>query len=122
MLLLNLLLKEDWLDYNNLLIFGNSLHQDEYQIIQKGFENKLGKRQILNIFENQEHTKTPPLEVIEHYDGVKDGGISAESFENCDLIPDPKSLDSKLKNLLILDDCYLGKQSNSQEYYTRGRH
>ena len=45
-LLLNLLLKEDWLDYNNLLVFGNSLHQDEYQIIKKGFGNKLGKNKL----------------------------------------------------------------------------
>ena len=34
-LLLNLLLRKDWLDYNNLLIFGNSLHQEEYQILKK---------------------------------------------------------------------------------------
>ena len=47
-LLLNLLLKEDWLDYNNLLVFGNSLHQDEYQIIKKGFEIGLGKKQIVS--------------------------------------------------------------------------
>ena len=40
-LLLNLLLKDDWLDYNNLLAFGNSLHQPEYELIKKGFENKL---------------------------------------------------------------------------------
>ena len=51
---------------------------------------------------------------------MEDGGITAEFFENCDLIPDPKLLDSKLKNLPILDDCYLGKQSKSQAYYTRG--
>ena len=37
-LLLNLLLREGWLDYNNLLVFGNSLQQDEYQIMEKGFE------------------------------------------------------------------------------------
>ena len=121
-LLLNLLLKEDWLDYNNLLVFGNSLHQDEYQIIKKGFENGLRKKQILNIFKNQKEAKTSPLDIIEHYNGVKDGGVTAEFFENCDNIPDPKSLDPKLKNLLILDDCYLGKQNKSQAYYTRGRH
>ena len=40
-LLLNLLLQKDWLDYNNLLIFGNSLHQEEYQILKKGFEKKI---------------------------------------------------------------------------------
>jgi hypothetical protein len=122
-LLLNLLLKDKWLDYNNLLVFGNSLHQLEYEIIKKGFENKLGKKQILDIFQNQDlQKKMSPLEAIENYNGVKDGGISSEFYENCDLIPDPKTLDPKLKNLLILDDCYLGKQSKAQSYYTRGRH
>ena len=121
-LLLNLLLKKGWLDYNNLLVFGNSLHQEEYQIIQKGFEQNLSKQQILNIFINQEKFPKPLLEVIEEYNGERDGGITAEFYENCDLIPDPKTLDPKLKNLLILDDCYLGKQNKSQAYYTRGRH
>lgn len=120
-LLLNLLLRDDWLDYNNLLVFGNSLHQLEYQIIKKGFENQLGKGQILNIFENQDKI-TSPIDAIEEYNGIKDGGITAEFYENCELIPDPKTLDPKLKNLLILDDCYLGKQGKAQTYYTRGRH
>ena len=48
-LLLNLLLRENWLDYNNLLVFGNSLHQEEYQILKKGFDAKLGKQQLLNL-------------------------------------------------------------------------
>ena len=120
-LLLNLLLKDRWLDYNNLLVFGNSLHQPEYEIIKKGFENKLGKKQILNIFQNQSIIGSP-LEAIENYNGKRDGGITAEFYEDCELIPDPKTLDPKLKNLLILDDCFLGKQSKAQAYYTRGRH
>ena len=122
-LLLNLLLKEGWLDYNNLLVFGNSLHQEEYNIIKHGYENKLGKEQILNIFQNQHMFQdTTPIEVIETYDGYKQGGVTAHFYENCDLIPDPKALDPKLKNLLILDDCYLGKQNKAESYYTRGRH
>ena len=75
-LLLNLLLKEGWLDYNHLLVFGNSLHQTEYRIIEEGFKKGLGKTQILNIFENQ-HMLTnniAPLELIESYSGVKGGG------------------------------------------------
>ena len=122
-LLFNLLLKENWLDYNHLLVFGNSLFQPEYEIIKKGFENHLGKEQILNIFESQDRLKNQsPIEAIEQFTGVKKGGISAEFFENCELVPDPKSLDKNLKNLLILDDCYLGKQSASKAYFTRGRH
>ena len=121
-LLLNLLLKDGWLDYNNLLVFGNSLHQPEYEILKKGFETGLDKTQILNVFENQDNIKGPILKAIEEFNGIREGPIKAEFYENCDMIPDPKVLDPKLKNLLILDDCYLGKQSKAQTYYTRGRH
>ena len=44
-LLLNLLLKEGWLDYNHLLVFGNSLHKTEYRIIEEGFKKGLVKTQ-----------------------------------------------------------------------------
>ena len=122
-LLLNLLLKNDWLDYNNLLVFGNSLFQAEYEILKKGFENRLGKVQILNLFQNQDELKHQTMiEEIEQFNSPKEGGITAEFYENCELVPDPKSLDKKLKNLLILDDCYLGPQSTSRAYFTRGRH
>ena len=49
-LLFNLLLKKGWLDYNNLLVFGNSLHQPEYELIKKGFEYGLQKNEILEAF------------------------------------------------------------------------
>lgn len=52
-LLYNLLLRPSWLDYNNLLVFGNSLHQTAYRVIGEGFEKSLSKFQILNIFQNQ---------------------------------------------------------------------
>ena len=53
-LLLNLLLQPDWLDYNHLYVFGKSLHQQEYQILKKGFTDGLSKNQVSNIFQNQE--------------------------------------------------------------------
>ena len=123
-LLLNLLLKDDWLDYNNLLVFGNSLHQPEYRVIKEGLSKGLSKNQILNIFENQHMitNRITPLELIESYNGARTGGITTQFYENCELIPDPKTLDPKLKNLLILDDCFLGKQNKAKAYYTRGRH
>ena len=37
------------------------------------------------------------------------------------MIPDPDELNSNEKNLLILDDCFLGPQSKAEAYYTRGR-
>ena len=38
------------------------------------------------------------------------------------MIPDPSELDVVEKNLLILDDCFLGPQNKAEAYYTRGRH
>ena len=83
-LLFNLLLKKGWLDYNNLLVFGNSLHQPEYELIKKGFEYGLQKNKILETF----HEKNP-LEALEKT-AAKTGAPTAEFYEDCELIPDPK--------------------------------
>ena len=123
-LLYNLLLKP-WLDYENLLVFGNSLHQSEYRIIKSGFKHGLGKEQIANVVRNQEQlleAGITPARAIEEYTGPKDDNITANFFTNCELIPDPSELDPGKKNLLILDDCYLGKQNKAEAYYSRGRH
>ena len=40
-LLINLLLRPGWLDYNNINIFGKSLFQPEYHNLKKAFEEKL---------------------------------------------------------------------------------
>ena len=37
-LLLNLLLKPEWLDFNKLQVFGKSLFQPEYRILKKALE------------------------------------------------------------------------------------
>ena len=42
-LLINLLLRPGWLDYNNISVFGKSLFQPEYHIFKKAFEEKLPK-------------------------------------------------------------------------------
>ena len=52
-LLLNLLLRPDWLDYNKINNFGKSLFQPEYHILQKDFEEKLPKEVIIRLFEYQ---------------------------------------------------------------------
>ena len=50
----NLLLQPNWLDYNHFYVFGKSLHQQEYKVLQKGFEAGLSKQLISNVFANQE--------------------------------------------------------------------
>ena len=52
-LLINLLLRPGWLDFNNINIFGKSLFQPEYHILKKAFEEKLPKEVIIRLFENQ---------------------------------------------------------------------
>ena len=49
-LLLNLLLRPGWLDYDNLCVFGKSLFQTEYRILKKAFEENLPKGYILRLF------------------------------------------------------------------------
>ena len=51
--LINLLLRSDWLDYNNINSFGKSLFQPQYHIVKKAIEEKLPKEVITRLFENQ---------------------------------------------------------------------
>src|SRR6188768_3371979 len=51
-LLLNLLLRPGWLDYDNLQVFGRSLFQPEYKILKKAFEEKLQKETIVRLFDS----------------------------------------------------------------------
>ena len=124
-LLLNLLLQPDWLDYTHLYVFGKSLHQQEYQILKNGYQEGLSKKQVANIFYNQKtlaKVNLSPLEAINEYEGVKNGGIKSDFYSDCSAIPDPTELNPDEKNLLILDDCFLGPQSKAEAFYTRGRH
>ena len=45
-LLLNLLLQPGWLDYSKLSVFGKSLFQPEYKILNKGLKNNFQKRSL----------------------------------------------------------------------------
>ena len=124
-LLLNLLLQPDWLDYNHLYVFGRSLHQQEYQILKKGFTDGLSKNQVSNLFCSQEalvRINLSPHEAIDTYGGVRSGIVKVDFYDDCRAIPDPADLNVNEKNLLILDDCFLGPQNKAEAYYTRGRH
>ena len=48
--------------------------------------------------------------------------MKANFYGDCVSIPDLSELNAEEKNLLILDDCFLGKQNKADAYYTRGRH
>ena len=77
----NLLLQPNWLDYNQLFVFGKSLHQQEYKVLRKGFETGLSKQQISNMFANQQAlyaTNVSPLTAIDAFSGARSGEIEAD--------------------------------------------
>ena len=126
-LLLNLLLKPSWLDYNNLQVFGMSLYQPEYRILKKAFEEKLPKEAIINLFRNQDkitQQNISPSYIIElmSKDLHKKSDIECCFYESSDDVPDPRDLNDQHKNLMIFDDLLDVKQNKSETYYTRGRH
>ena len=106
--LLNLLLREGWLDYENLFVFGKSLFQDEYKLLKECIEAGLSKKDTRNCY----------LGIV---DSTERSNLSCEFFTEESDIPDPSELESK-KNLFVFDDCLLGSQTKPESYYTRGRH
>ena len=51
-LLIKILQRPGWLDYNNIKNFGKTLFQPEYHIPMKTFQEKLSKEVIITVFEN----------------------------------------------------------------------
>ena len=126
-LLLNLLLRPGWLDYANLCIFGKSLFQPEYRILQKAFEENLPKECILRLFEMRDeirNSQMPPLAVVKEWASrIKNkSNVKCIFFETASDVPDPRELDSEDKNLMIFDDLLLEKQNKCECYYIHGRH
>src|SRR6266853_3026210 len=121
-LLFRMLLQNGFLDYNNLVIFSKSLNQPEYQVLIQGFKHKLTKEQIKKIFENQDELKDIPINTLCEICTNDDGKITVSAFKTNIDVPDPNSMDSTKKNLMIFDDVMLQKQRIIEEYYTKGRH
>ena len=94
-------------------------------MLRKGFETSLSKQQISNVFANQEDlhaANVSPLTAIDTFSGARSGKIKADFYDDCKNISDPSSLDPMQKNLMMFDDCFLGKQNKAEAYYTRGRY
>ena len=125
--LLNLLLRPGWLDYDRLYVFGKSLFQPEYKILKKAMEEKLPKNAIINLFENQESIEEinySPLDIIEEMGKSNNykPDIECAFYETAEDVPDPRDLSAENKNLMIFDDLLLEKQNKCETYYIRGRH
>ena len=77
------------------------------------------------MFANQEALRVAnisPLTAIDTFSGARNGKIKADFYDDCQNISNPSALDPMQKNLLLLGDCFLGKQNKTAAYYTRGRY
>ena len=126
-LLLNLLLRPEWLDYDNLQVFGRSLFQPEYKILKKAFEEKLPKEAIVRLFDSKDEImrlNVSPAFFVEEMAKIctEKTDMNCEFFESSEDVPDPRDLNREKKNLMIFDDLQLEKQNKCESYYIRGRH
>ena len=108
-LLINLLLRPGWLDYNNMHIFGKSLFQSEYHILKKPFEEKLPKEVIIRLFENQNEINDfgiSPISVDEEMaKEIRDkSDVVCNFYQSAEDVPDTRELSSEKKNLMVFDD------------------
>ena len=126
-LLLNLLLRSGWLDYNNLCVFGKSLFQPEYKILKTAFKENLPKEYILRLFNMRDeiqNSQIPPSVIVQEWAKTIEGkpDLKCMFFETASVVPDPRELNPEDKNLMIFDDLLLEKQNKTECYYIRGRH
>ena len=126
-LLLNLLLRSGWLDYNNLAVFGKSLFQPEYRILKKAFEEKLPKEAIMRLFDLRDEVMKLDVSrsaLVEEWamEIQNKSDIDCSFYESSEDVPDPSEMNSSNKNLMIFDDLLLEKQNKCESYYIRGRH
>ena len=126
-LLLNLILRPGWLDYNKLSVFGKSLFQPEYRILKKAFQEKIPKEAIMRLFDLRDEIMrldvSPSALVEEWAKDIRDkSDIDCQFYDTAEDVPDPRELNSENKNLMIFDDLLLEKQNKCESYYIRGRH
>ena len=108
-LLINLLLRPGWLDYNIINISGKSLFQPEYHILKKAFEEKLRKEVIIRLFENKNEITDLGISYISIVEvmgkEIRDkSDVVCNFYQAAKDVPDPRELSSEKKNLIIFDD------------------
>ena len=93
-LLINLLLRPGWLNYNNINIFGKSLFQPECHFLKKAFEEKLPKAVIIRLFENQNeitYLGISPISIVEEMaKEIRDkSDVECNFYQSAEDVPDP---------------------------------
>lgn len=99
-LLVNLLMKENVLNFTTLYVYSPTLHQPAYEYLKLYFNDL--EEYVKNIIGK-------PIKI-------------AHFFDTDDEIKDPSELDKNKNHIMIFDDVMLKDQSQIKDYFCRGRH
>ena len=126
-LLLKMMLTDNFLDYNNVIVFTPTKEQKDYLLLQYGFEYKLLKSDMIAITGILHKYRDEQIEEIcKFYSQNKEGSaeqIQISFYDQIHNIPPPTTLNKYKKNLIIFDDCVeLKNQTIIESYFTKGRH
>src|SRR5215211_4567897 len=135
-LLLKFLLEPLWIDYNNVILVGNSLYQLKYRIITEAFKCGYTKDEIRQLFELKSYilkSQVGKLLCDDDEDGLiefikswkltqKNGKnlvetVQVHTFSSYDEIPDPSDIDKSLKTVAIFDDTMNNRNQDIQKSY-----
>ena len=130
-LLFKLLTTPGVLDYNNLMIYSENIHQFLYQFIEHGFKNNLKKTVIGDLLRAYEMDDRLDEEDIEEMclvtardpDNIETHNpITVKTTKNINDF-DVSKLDKTKKNLIVFDDCGSDRDQVIQDKFFRsGRH
>jgi len=119
------LLLENYLDYNYLIVVGDSLYQENYKILKQMLESGYSPEHTRRFFEIQEKVKSCELnteQIIDSLNRPNNAPITVEYFTSKDSIPDPSEL-LEANYCIVFDDIVTRKnQEIMKSYFTRGRH
>ena len=103
-LLLNLLLQEKWLDYNNLIICGKSLHQPEYRLLDAALSKGYNKKEIRKLIETGSGNIDSFIKNLPKKRSEKAKKIHHEIYDCGEEVPDPREIKSDIR---VLHKVYL---------------
>ena len=128
-LLLKQLLTPDFLDYEELYILSPNIQQTEYQFINLGFENKLSKQILLDLFPRLEKFRLDQLEdlfkivcdKVDYEDKQNDIKVFITSKK--EELPLIREMNSDVKKLFIFDDIAGDKEFGdiTRTFFSKGQ-
>ena len=87
-----LLLQKDWLDFNNIILCGKSLHQPEYQLLISSIEKGFSKQDTSKLFRSESGDIADFIQYLPQ--NRKNPLIILEVYDENSPVPDPCDIDN----------------------------